>query len=111
LSKTRESRVATLRRDRTMAVSKPENKGIQIGRFNVWWDDGDQIHLQLAEHDPDLPRDALWITFSSSPDSANYHPVNFNQCAEALRKHDKPAPEPVAEAPRELDSRGFVRSH
>ena len=93
-----------------MATSKPGNKGIQIGGFNVWWDDGDQIHLQLNEHDPDLPKGALWVTFSSNPDSGNYHPQNFNQCAEALRRHDKPAPDSVPETPRDLDTRGFVQS-
>lgn len=29
---------------------------------------------------------------------------------QALRKHDKPAPDPVAEASRDLDARGFVRT-
>lgn len=95
---------------RNLATSKPGTKGIQIGGFNVRWDDGDQIFLQLNEHDEDLPRGALWITFSSNPYSGSYHPANFNQCAEALRRHGKPAPDPVAEASRELEARGFVRS-
>ncbi len=92
-----------------MATSKAENKGIRIGGFNVWWDHGEQIHLQLNDHDQDLPKGALWITFSSNPDSANYHPLNFNQCAEALRRYDKPAPEAVPEGPRDLDARGITR--
>ena len=94
-----------------MATSKPGTKGVQIGGFNVWWDDGDQIHMQLNERDSDLPKGALWVTFSSNPDSGNYHPVNFNQCAAALRAKGKPAPEPVPEASRELDARGFVRAN
>lgn len=93
-----------------MARSRPGKKGIQVGGFNAWWDGGDQIHLQLDEHDPDLPKGSLWITFSSNAASCNYHPQNFNQCVAALRKHDKPAPDPVAEASRDLDARGFVRT-
>ncbi len=92
-----------------MATSKPANKGIQVGGFNVWWDGVEQIHMQLNEHDPDLPKGALWIAFSRNPDSGNYHPQNFNQCAGALRAHGKPAPDPVPEAPRDLEARGFVR--
>jgi hypothetical protein len=93
-----------------VATSKPANKGVQIGGFNIWWDGDDQIQMQLNEHDSDLPKGALWVTFSGNPDSANYHPQNFNQCVAALRAHDKPAPGPVAESPRDLEARGFMRS-
>jgi len=45
------------------------------------------------------------IGFSNNPRSANYHPVNFNQCVAVLVAHGKPAPEPTEEQPRYLDLR------
>ena len=44
------------------------------------------------------------------PGHRELSPVNLNQCAAALRAKVRRAPEPVPEASRELDARGFVRA-
>jgi len=93
-----------------MATSKSTTKNVQIGGFNVWWDGKSEIILQSTTHDSDIPGSAMAVAFSSNPDSANYHPVNFNKMAALLRLHGKDAPNAIPEAPRELALRGFVRA-
>lgn len=88
-----------------MAESKPGTRYVQIGGFNVWWDGKDTIILQSSHHDSQLPKGSMAISFTKNPRSANYHPVNFNQCVAVLEAHGKPAPEPTEELSRYLEDR------
>lgn len=93
-----------------MATSNPTGKNIHIGGFNVWWDGRTAIMLQSTNHDSDIPGETMAITFSSNQNSVNYHPVNFNKMAAALRLHGKHAPAPIPDGPRELALRGYVHA-
>lgn len=82
--------------------------------FRVWWNPNqpDEIHLVTSDpmfHDGHDDHHGLWTTYSSKPNSANYHPVNFNRCARALKAknepHGKPFPAEVPEHDRRLHKR------
>jgi hypothetical protein len=82
--------------------------------FRVWWNpkQPDEIHLVTNDpmfHDGDGEHLGLWVTFSSKPNSANYHPVNYNRCVRALTAKNeaggKPCPVVVPEHDRRLKSR------
>ena len=84
---------------------------ITDGPFEVLWfpEQPDEIHLVSNEStftDADGTRPGLWITFSSNPKSANWHPMYFNRCVRALVTHGQPAPDVVPEHNRRLDKRG-----
>jgi hypothetical protein len=77
---------------------------------NIWWraDAPSEIHMTFVSGemtDEAGGRPGLWITFSSNPRSANYHPANFNRCARWLAGKGKPAPAEVAVGERKLSVR------
>jgi hypothetical protein len=93
-------------------MAEPSEKGdfVTIGPANIWYapKQPDEVHLTID--DPDLTHPStgpgMRVVFSTNPNSANYHPANFNRCARILRKYDKSAPAAdVVEGPRRLDKR------
>ena len=81
--------------------------------FRVWWNpkQPDEIHLVTSDplfHDGNGEREGLWVTFSSEPNSANYHPDNFNRCTRALQGAGKKHPDLVPVEDRRLKLRGSL---
>ncbi|MEV6873274.1 hypothetical protein [Amycolatopsis sp. NPDC051128] len=76
---------------------------------NVWYDEKTQsIHLtcddpRLTDENGEKP--GFRLRFNANPQSADYHPANFNRLARYLRQQGKPAPDVAEEHPRRLDQR------
>lgn len=78
--------------------------------FNVWWHPDEPDRIRLATNDEDITDEneahpGLQVVFSSNPDSADYHPGNFNRMARWLEKNEKPAPPTVEKKSRRLRDR------
>lgn len=82
---------------------------VTLQQAKLWWKEAtNEIHLTINDEDLKHSGTApgLRVVFSPNPKSANYHPGNFNRCADVLRKHGKGAPsENVEEGDRRLDKR------
>jgi hypothetical protein len=58
--------------------------------FTVHWMEPDRIVLKTGDsriRKPDGSRPGIWFSASSNPDSADYHPNNFNRLAGILQEH------------------------
>jgi hypothetical protein len=81
--------------------------------FTLDWMGRDRIALKTGDRritKPGGARPGIWVTASSNPDSADYHPNNFNRWAEYLSRQGLPAPDLVPEHPRRLDRRWALLS-
>lgn len=81
-----------------------------IDGFKVFWhpSQADRVHLVTADDrfvDEHGARPGLHVVFSSNPNSADYHPANFNRVARVLRAAGVPAPADVPVTSRRLADR------
>lgn len=93
-------------------MAEPSEGGdyVKVTGATIWWkaDTPDQIHLTFDDPDFTHPntQPGMRVVFSSNPNSANYHPANFNRCRAVLSKYGKSAPPDEAEEKdRRLDKR------
>lgn len=96
-----------------MAAFKGSHCKIEGLGFTVHWMEPDRIVIKTGDPritKPDGSRPGIWVSASSDPDSADYHPNNFNRWAGILRDHGQPAPDPVPEHSRRLDHRWALLS-
>jgi hypothetical protein len=93
-----------------MAIPSPTGDFVTLLNAKIWWkQSSNEIHLTINDDDLNHPNTdpGMRVVFSVNPKSANYHPANFNRCADVLRHHGKAAPaENVPEGNRRLDKRG-----
>jgi hypothetical protein len=76
--------------------------------LTVHWMEQDRIVIKTGDPritKPDESRPGVWVSASCNPDSADYHPNNYNRFAGILRDAGEPAPDPVPEHARRLDRR------
>lgn len=78
-----------------MAHPSEEGDYVTLHSAKIWYDPHqDQIHLTVNDKDLNnlFGKDGMRVVFNDFPDSANYHPTNYNRCRAVLLAHNKPAP-------------------
>ena len=88
----------------------PEGNYLTLDGLKVWWNASQPERIHLATNRDDMVDDqgekpGLRIVFSSSPESADYNPGNFNRVARWLKANGKPAPAEVEKKSRRLRDR------
>jgi hypothetical protein len=103
------------------AGSRPTSHGscsaftcIEDVSSTLHWMEPDRIVMKTCDRRVANPASTtgkgLWFSASPNPDSADFHPINFNRFAYILEAADKPHPEPVELRQRQLDRRWAMLS-
>jgi hypothetical protein len=92
-----------------MAEARTVRLSIADG-IEIWWDRADPTRILHTTHDSRFRDDAggspgLWWTACSNPDSADYHPTNFNRLRRAFLAEELDAPPECPPGERRLRSR------